>query len=140
MKAAYSAAVILAHLFAPNAVADQAVDLQDFNQYKQMMLPVLTKSLEPLKQTRICVIKSTNSDQLNECVRVMAEFQHSTMPDSAGGKRAAVQLPRMEWSRALAEQLRSDIDRSLIKTNTTIKCIQSSDSHDTMAKCMREAK
>ncbi len=139
MKIGYYATVILL-LFAPHAIAGQAVDLQDFNQYKQMMLPVLTKSLEPLKQTRTCVMNSTNSDQLNECVRVMAEFQHSTMSDSSGGRQAAVQLPRMEWSRFLAEQLRSDMDRSMIETNATIKCIQSSDSHDTMAECMREAK
>jgi len=139
MKTGLYAPLLLVLLFGSIAKADQAVDLQDFNQFKQMMLPVLTKSIEPLKQTRKCVVQSANSDQLNTCVRIMAEFQRSHSSGSAAGSYASPQMPRMKWSRALAEQIRSDLDRSLHETSASIKCMQSSDNHQAMSECMQKA-
>jgi hypothetical protein len=136
MKTVLYLPVLTALLLGSFANADEAVDLQDFEQYRQMMLPVLTNSLEPLRKTRKCLVGSGNSDQLNTCIQIMAETQRSTMP---GGGKATPQMPRMEWSRALVEQLRGDLDRSLINTGASIKCLQSSNSHQAMGECMQKA-
>ncbi len=128
---------LLALLWGANLAAGQAVDLQDFKQVKKMRLPVLTKSLEPLKRTRACVVKSANSEQLNACVEIMAKFQQGLTP---GGSAAAPKMPRLEWSRALTEQIRSDLDRSMLDTSANIECLQSSASQKAMEKCMREAR
>ncbi len=140
MKASFRVLTLLVLLCDSYVLAGQAVDLQDFKQYKQMMLPVLSKSIEPLKKTRACVVSSANSDQLNACIEVMAARQREMMPGPAGGGGVVPQMPKLEWSRATIEQMRSDLDRSLIENSASIKCMQSSDSHETMAECMREAK
>ncbi|MCP3670742.1 MAG: hypothetical protein GY814_09985 [Gammaproteobacteria bacterium] len=136
MKISFYTLSLLALFWGSNMAAGQAVDLQDFEQVKKMMLPVLTKSIEPLKQTRACVVKSTNSEQLNACVEIMAEFQRGLIP---GGGNAAPKMPRLEWSEVLTEQIRSDLDRSMLETSANIKCLQSSASQKAMDECARKA-
>jgi len=136
MKISFYTITLLSLLLGSNLIADQVVDLQDFAQVKKMMLPVLTKSLEPLRQTSACVVKSKNSEQLNACVEIMAKFQQDLTP---GGSAVAPKMPRLEWSHALAEQIRSDLDRSVIDTSANIKCLQSSASQDELQGCMRKA-
>ncbi len=136
MKISFYTLSLLAIFWGCNLAAGPAVDLQDFEQVKKMMLPVLTKSIEPLKQTRTCVVESTNSEQLNACVEIMAKFQRGLIP---GGADVAPKMPRLEWSRALAEQIRGDLDRSMLETSANINCLQSSASQRDMEECMRKA-
>ncbi len=136
MKICFYTLGLLAIFWGSNLAAGPAVDLQDFEQVKKMMLPVLTKSIEPLKQTRACVVESANSEQLNTCVEIMAKFQRGLIP---GGTEVAPKMPRLEWSRALAEQIRSELDRSMLDTSANINCLQSSASQKAMEECMRKA-
>ncbi len=138
MKNIYLCLILASILSASPVFAEKAVDLQDFEQVKQMMLPVMTKSIAPLEQTRDCVVDSTNSNQLNACVDIMAAFQ-SELAQNHGGVKEAPKMPPLEWSRAVAEQIRSDLDKSLRGTKASIECLRSSSSHEAMDKCMRDA-
>ncbi len=140
MKTRYYTTVLLVLLIASEVIAGQAVDLQDFSQYRQMMLPVLTKSIEPLKQTRKCVAESANSEQLNVCIKIMADSQRTASSGNHIGGQVGPQMPRMVWSKALAEQIHNDLDRSLTEAEISIKCLQSSDSRQAMAECKKSAR
>lgn len=138
MKKIYLCPILISMLFGSPVFAEKSVDLQDFEQVKQMLLPVMTKSIAPLKETRECVVASTNSDQLNACVDIMASFQRE-MAQAPGGVQEAPKMPRLEWSRAITEQIRSDLDKSLRDTQARIECLRSSGSHQAMDECIHKA-
>lgn len=141
MKIGLSLFILIVLFLVSPVFAGKSVDLQDFEQFKQMLLPVMTKSVDPMQKTRKCVVNSTNSEQLNACVAIMASYQHEMMQGSVAGRSLpASKMPRLEWSRAITEQIRSDLDRSLRETSASINCMQSSVSHEAMAECMQKSK
>ena len=118
---------------------------QYFEQMKQMMLPMIEKSIPVMEEARRCVESSGNSDQLNKCVTMMADFQKEMMAmmgAPAQGQKGAPpepEVPQLEWSESLQAEIIRDLGESLKGTLTTRKCLTSSASPKAMEACMSQA-
>ncbi|MCG8428985.1 MAG: hypothetical protein MI754_16640 [Chromatiales bacterium] len=110
-----------------------------FATVKSNMLPIIDDSIGPMSETRDCVAKSQNSEQLNVCVEMMTKHQEKMMTRMAKPGHTPPpqpEAPVLEWSEELKKQILVDMDKSIATAKKTKVCLQSSSSHEQMIRCM----
>ncbi|HEB97283.1 MAG TPA: hypothetical protein ENI96_12755 [Sedimenticola thiotaurini] len=117
----------------------------DFGQVKQMMLPMLKKTLPALEQTRDCLEQSGNSEDLKRCAAIMLDFRQAaraSMGIPEGGPHARPVRPEdldLEWSPEMKQAMLKDIDQSIRGTRTMVSCLESSSSDQEMTGCVEQS-
>ena len=146
MKHAINALILSLPFLSGTALAQQAPGRQpqqmpEFSEVKARMLPMMAESLDPMTKTRDCIAASQNSDQLNGCVSIMADYQEKMMTRMgrpADGQQPP-QPPKLEWSEELKGRILTDIELSIKNTLATKGCLDSSTNHEQMSQCMQAA-
>ncbi|MES9871012.1 MAG: hypothetical protein ABW149_15135 [Sedimenticola sp.] len=111
-----------------------------FAQMKESMLPSMAESLPYMKESRTCVSKSSNSEQLNNCAEIMMEFRNKMMGSAPGNPgQQPPKTPQMEWSPELKEQILTNIDASIKNTTAALGCLEASSNNEQMVNCMEKA-
>ncbi len=134
-----------AGVFAQSAPPQGQPARPDFGRVKQMMLPMMEKSLSPLEQTRDCLAQSQNSADLNKCAAIMLDFQQAqraAMGMPQGGPHGKPLRPEdlnLEWSPEMKQAMLKDVERSIQGTRAMIDCLKSSNNDREMTGCVERS-
>lgn len=113
---------------------------QMFEQIKQMMLPMMEKSLPAMQQVKGCIQQSGDTQALNKCVDIMLAFQQEMVAAMGRpGQAPQPQRPAFEWSEQLKAEMLSDIEKTIRETSVTKGCLEASARSSEMDACMAKA-
>jgi hypothetical protein len=130
----------------PQGSGGEQMDPQQyFDRSKEMMLPMIEKSLPAMKETKSCLSKASDQATFTKCVEIMVNLekemkmgQGASMP---GHQKPQTQQPKeIEFNEKTRQDMLKYLEHSIGLGTALKKCFTSSSSPDQMQSCMQAEK
>lgn len=129
------------------APQEEKMEGPSFGQFKEKMQPVIEQSLPAMKKTRACISKANSKDDVDKCMKTMAEMAKSMqkqlgmpegMPKGGPSEEEISKAKKdFEWDEETKSKMLMHMDRSIKQSDAMQECLGKSKTGEEMNSCMQ---